>query len=366
VTARRLIFVISSLGGGGAERVISLMANDFAARGREVTLVTLAGKNEASAYPLHPAVKRGYLNALGKSRNALADNFDRIRKLRRIFRESRSDAIISFMESTNILTLLAAMGLGRRVLISDRIDPSSYSYGRIWRLLRNLVYPLADKVVVQTKAAVTHYPRYLAGRMVVIANPLQPRAGSHEKKASGAVFICGMGRLTRQKGFDVLLRALQRVVKKHPSVHLKIWGEGEERESLKILRDSLGLTDYVEFPGFTDDAAGALEEADIFVLSSYFEGFPNVLLEAMQAGAAVISTDCPNGPAEIITPGEDGLQVPPGDAHALAEALEKLIHNEAERCRLAANARKSVSRFYMGNIMAQWETLLADQIGRNR
>ena len=168
-----------------------------------------------------------------------------------------------------------------------------------------------------------------------------------------------MGRLTRQKGFDVLLRAFARCHPQNLQWSLIILGEGEERGRLEALAVQLGIESAVRLPGYVPDASRLLRDGDLFVLSSRYEGFPNALLEAMACGLAVISTDCPSGPGEIVRHGVDGLLIPPEDVDALSIAMRQLIATPDDRKRLGSRAVEVVERFSLTSVMRSWDELLA-------
>ena len=169
-----------------------------------------------------------------------------------------------------------------------------------------------------------------------------------------------MGRLAQEKGFDLLLDAFALVAGRHPDWTLEIVGEGPLRSHLESYTQKLDLGGRVLMPGFTRQPFDAMRRADLFALSSRCEGFPNVLLEAMACGVAAVSFDCPSGPRHIIRDGVDGTLVPSGDTHALAQSLDRLMGNEAERRRLAARAPEVAVRFGAAKIMSIWEDLVLD------
>jgi glycosyltransferase involved in cell wall biosynthesis len=170
--------------------------------------------------------------------------------------------------------------------------------------------------VTPSRGVLESFPRAIRARGRVIANPVDltpPR-----RRLTGTGRLVAVGRLVHQKGFDLLLRAFARIAPEHPQWTLTIWGEGDRRRQLEALCTELGLLEQVALPGLTERPGQWLEDAEVFVLSSRFESFGNVITEAMVAGLPVVAFDCPWGPGEILRDGEDGLLVPPEDVGALA------------------------------------------------
>jgi glycosyltransferase involved in cell wall biosynthesis len=360
----RVTFVIFSLGAGGAERVISIMASYWAARDWPVTLLTIVDGREPPFYSLHPAVRVRHLGVAAESSNPLkrvVGAVQRIVALRPALVRDRPDLVVSFMDRTNILTLLASRRLNVPVVVAERCDPRHNPIGHAGSFARRLLYRHASRVVVQTDQARGYFPPAIRRRTAVIPNPVldgcpcAPPLG----RASGARRLIAMGRLTEQKGFDLLIRAFALLATRHSQWSLTIWGEGPCRAELEALRDELGLRASVCLPGRTKDPRQRMCEADLFVLSSRYEGFPNVLCEAMAAGLAVVSFDCPSGPADIVRDGVDGLLVPPGDIAALASALDRLMTDDQERQRLADRATEVVARFGLDRVMGMWQEVFA-------
>lgn len=367
-----IVLVISSLGAGGAERVMTLLAGEWARRGRRVTLITL-DDGTGDHYGVPPGVTRVALDVLGASAgkvDAVRRNVRRIGRLKDSIKAARAGVVISFMDSTNVMTLLATRRLGVPVIVSERIDPRHYPIARGWNWLRRRLYPMAAAVVVQTAGVAEWAREFVPGERVrVIANPVVVAggdgAGSEDGTAqNGALpaglpesgFIAAMGRLDRQKGFDILLRAYAGLVQPRPG--LVIIGEGGERQGLQLLAAELGVADEVWLPGRLSEPAAGLRRAGMFVLSSRFEGFPNALLEAMVLGLPVISFDCASGPADIIDDGKNGLLVRAEDVDALVNAIDRLIKDANLARELGAKAAEVSERFSLSRVTDEWDALM--------
>jgi GalNAc-alpha-(1->4)-GalNAc-alpha-(1->3)-diNAcBac-PP-undecaprenol alpha-1,4-N-acetyl-D-galactosaminyltransferase len=358
---RRLVLVCASLHAGGAERVIATMANHWAAQGRQVLLLTLA-QHANDHYSLHPGVQRVGLDLQQPTRGLVAKlraNLTRLRALRRNIRSAQPTAVISFVEQMNVSVLAALMWSGIPVLVSERVDPRHYEVAWAWRALRRLLYSRAQAVVVQTAAVAGWMKTFVAHERVhVVANPvraLPPPTGFEPSRRT----ILAMGRLHNQKGFDLLLRSFHASGLANEGWHLRILGEGSDRKSLAALASQLGITDSLDMPGVVSDPEKHMHLGAIFVLSSRYEGFPNALLEAMAMGMAVIATDCPSGPAEIVQHERNGLLVPNESVDDLARALRELADDEKRRGEFGRAALEVRRRYDADMIMRAWDRLVA-------
>lgn len=356
---RRIVLVTGSLHGGGAERVLSGMANHWARAGREVTLATWADPQVQDFYPLDANVQRVWLADTPGSQggtSGLRQTWRRIIRLRALLREWQPGTVLSFISTSNVMTLLATIGSKSRVVVSERIDPSAdNTIGASWKVLRRLTYPFADGIVVQNADVARWVRRKCLRRATVIPNPLRTLP---ELALPREPLIVAVGRLAHQKGFDVLLRAFAQIADRFADWNLAIVGEGAERDALQALCDQLQLNRRVRFVGMVSDVESWMARAGLVVQPSRFEGFPNVLLEAMGMGAPVISSDCPSGPSEIIDDGRNGLLVPVADVPALAAAMAQLLGDPKQRARLGDTARAVRERFDNDRIMQQWEQCL--------
>lgn len=361
----KITAVISSLRAGGAERVMSILCSTWAADGHHVTLLTFEDDRKAPHYSLHPNIVVRPLSLAGVSHglaNKMFANLYRVKTLRRAFSHAQPDVIVSFIDQVNILTLLAARPLKIPVIASERIDPAQYPIGRLWTILRRWTYPWATAITVQTERAARYFPESLHSRISIIPNPVpQLDAVPEPALTRTRLRVLGMGRLVHQKGFDILIDAFARIAPHHPDWDLVIHGEGPDRPSLENRISSLGTR--ASLPGITKDPASAMKSADLFVLSSRFEGFPNVLVEAMSQGLPVVATDCPSGPAEIVTNGTNGKLIPVDNVPAMATALSVLMDDATERERLGKAARDAVARFDLPDVANMWYALF-DRVTR--
>jgi glycosyltransferase involved in cell wall biosynthesis len=222
-------------------------------------------------------------------------------------------------------------------------------------------YPRLDALAVLTRDDERDYGELLAGartRLARIPNALPPLDGGLSD--GSAKLVAAAGRLNPQKGFDLLIAAFAQVVEQAPDWRLVIHGGGAERDRLRELIFAHGIHEHVGLPGPTRTLGEELAKASLFALSSRFEGFGMVIVEAMSKGLPVVSFDCPRGPAEIITPGRDGLLVAAEDVDALAAALLELIGDEERRRAMANRALETARRYSLDAVGREWDALLAD------
>lgn len=368
----KLLLFIHSLGAGGAERVMVTMANHWSARGWEVVLVTLAPRG-ADRYDAAPAVRRIALNLAGDSRGvmaAVAANLSRIRALRAILRVERPDVALSMLTACNVLLALAGRTDRRMLLVgSERVHPPRMPLGRAWRWLRAWAYSRLDVIVVQTQETAAWMRTHTrARRLAVIPNAIAwplPSGAPHRAPSAvgtpGRRRLLAMGRLGAQKRFDLLIAVFAQLALRFPEWELVILGEGPDRAALERQVRDAGLAGVVFLPGHVGNPGEWYAGADLFALTSDFEGFPNALGEAMAQGLPVVSTDCDTGPRDLIRHEVDGLLVPAGDGPALGAALARLMGDEKERARLARRAVEVRERFSMERVATLWDEILVDK-----
>ena len=367
----KLLFLIHSLSGGGAERVTVNLANHWAAKGWQITIVTLAPLS-LDFYEIHPAVGRIALQLAGESRNVLAGlwkNLHRVRELRQVLRQVQPNVALALMSTANVILALATRGLANVCAIgSERIHPPQLPLGVQWGALRRFTYGRLAAVVALTQESAEWLKMHTrAQRVPIIPNmalwPLAvqaPRLMPETVCVADRNILLAVGRLEKQKGFDWLLEAFMALALKYYNWNLVILGEGPERRALEAQVQAFGLDGRVFLPGRAGNVGEWYERADLYVMSSRFEGFPNTLAEALVHGLPAVSFDCDTGPRDIIRHEIDGLLVPPGDVARLNFALDRLMDDAALRVQFAARAVEARERLSMERIAGMWEGLFAE------
>lgn len=328
----KIVFVIPDMPGGGTERVVALLANEYCRRGIEVSILLFAGHE--TAYPLDDKVE--VVSAGNPSGGRIAARIGRLRRMRQYYAENKGCQIWAFSVMGAVFSVLAAWRQKHFFLVSERNDPNQYEHQRI----RNFAYRFADVIVCQTPDAVSQFPQAISRKAVVIPNPvdigtLQPYEGGRDKR------IVAVGRLEPQKNHQLLLRAFAEFVKTHEAYVLEIYGKGELEEALKKLAGTLGIERNVRFRGFSGKVKEEINSAAMYVLSSDYEGISNSMLEAMALGVPVIATDCPIGGSRMyIKDGMNGLLVPVGEVHAMAAAMGRIADDRAFSESLSKQGRR--------------------------
>jgi glycosyltransferase involved in cell wall biosynthesis len=341
------------------------MANYWAAKSWKVTLASWSSCDVPDFYKLDPGIIREYLDIWSftrKRRHAVFAAGRSILRLSRLIRRAKPDAVLSFSEASNVLTVVACALTRTHCVVSNRQSPEFViSMKRRWQIPVAIAYRNAGSVVVQTKAAAGWMKGHFGLCCQVIPNALREVAAPTAPRRK---IILSVGRLDEHKGHDILIRAFAKI-RETRDWRLVIIGDGAMQQKLEALCCALNVREFVDFPGRSRDVERWMESAGIFVLPSRFEGFPNVLIEAMAMGAPVISTDCPHGPSEIITDKLDGRLVAVGDVEQLATAIAELIDSPSRREKLGLQAQSVRMRYRQEPIMALWEKLMFKASGES-
>lgn len=326
---------LPSLRGGGAERVMMDLARAMADLGRAVDVV-IVNRDGAIADDLGAGVR---IVDLGVGRTAKA-----LPGLVAYLLRTRPPALLSTLEHTNVLAVVATRVVPRtRVVLREANTPaqdlsSQGTKGRWLQAAMRRAYRAADAIVAVSNGVAAGLVEHLdlpEGRVRVIVNPvITPRLEEGARapvdhpwfEAGQPPVVLAVGRLVEQKGFDLLLKAFAAARERVPC-RLVLLGEGPERVALTTQVDQLGIAQDVSMPGFAENPFPFMARCGVFVLSSRWEGLPNVLIQAMAVGAPAVATDCPSGPREVLDGGRHGALVPMDDVDAMARAIVEALRD---------------------------------------
>lgn len=348
-------FYINVIGGGGAERVVANLANQFSEDNNEVVIITSI--RHEREYTLNECVKRYNLEE-NEINNRIKKNLSRIFKLRKIVKKEKLDILVSFMAEPNYRAILATRGLKTKCLISVRNDPNREYAGRIGKFLGQHLLPFADACVFQTPEAQAWFPAKLQKKSTVIPNAVKEDFFNIKReRIPGLIVTCG--RLTSQKNHKLLISAFCQVATDYPEATLEIYGEGELRQQLQTLIDSTQYRKRITLMGATKNIPAVLSKADIFVLSSDYEGMPNALMEAMAAGVACISTDCPCGGSRmLISSDKYKILVPIKNVSALADVMRLFLNNSDLSNEVGRYLQCRAEQFKPEKIFLDWKSYI--------
>ena len=317
----KIAFVCESLSFGGIERVISILSDSFVLNRDDVTIITTVDNNKS--YELNQAIHT-YNISYNSRAGILKKVYQKISDIRRYIRSQKYDVFICFGYKANVYTLLATVGMKCKKVISERNDPDSY--GNKWiRLIRNIVYRLADLMVCQTEYVEQYYMDRGLKRCIVIPNPIKSNlpdryTGIRDKR------IVNFCRLNKQKNLPLLIDAFEAFLQNHNDYNLDIYGEGTIKQELLDYIKKKHLSDKIKLFGFKKNIHEVIIKSAMFVSSSDYEGISNSMLEALAIGLPTICTDCPVGGASLaISSGKNGILVPIKDKEALANAMDILL-----------------------------------------
>lgn len=349
---KKVLFIISSLTGGGAERVTINLSGELSKR-YDVTIATLYSQTDAYAHDEKVKVIR-YYDFIAKLsppvRKIIKGIAPRLMWVNSIKRSLMPDVTISMLRVPNLVNALTRKGDYR--IVSERADPSVI--GRSYYMYAGLASSLADHTVFQSRRVQNMFPSRIREKSSVILNPVNVDVRATGRK-SGRIVTAG--RLTDQKNHAMLLRAFASFAAEHPGYFLEIYGKGPLRDALEKQTAQLGLSEKVRIIDFCKDFHEQIRDAEMFVLSSDFEGLSNALLEAMMMGIPCISTDCA-GSDEIIEDMKNGLLVPVGDEAALCRAMDKLAGDDDLRESIAEEGMRRSERFRTETVVKQWIELI--------
>lgn len=351
MTDNAIVFISNFLGNGGAARVICVLAEELAKRGYDVTVLS---------FPFHEDEYK--LNA-GVKQIVLGDNqhlsvMQRIRLIRKELKRHPAATVIPFEYFVNMQTILACMGLKKKVIVSERNDPAVVGGKFPKSVIRNILYMFCHTLVCQTPDAKAYFPRLIQRKAKVIANPIkedlpEPWRGERSR------YIVNFCRLAKQKNLKLLVDAFAEFHQSYPDYKLLIYGNGSERDAIIEYICSCNLTSEVRIHNAIENIHEEILDAAMFVSSSDYEGLSNSMLEAMAIGLPVICTDCPCGGARmVINDGINGILVPVNDKDAMAAAMAKVADDKELANALGQNAALIRETLSVNNITSEWERVI--------
>lgn len=354
----KILFYIHGITGGGGERVLATLANEFVKCGENVGIAT--DTKTPFAYQIDSRiVLHDLYEGTNKNSNHILKVYNSIlvrRNIRCIAKKEMPDIIVAFMSALGCSVVASTLGLGIPVVVSEHTNVSR-KLGRLLDIKRRLFYPLANAVTILTR-----YDKKLwknkYGNVVYMPNPVTLKEDKGSLNRDKTILAVGRVNQWEIKGFDNLLRCWSKLCHLHPDWKLKIAGNVDKNalEFLNALANELGCCNY-EFLGFRKDVYELMQRSEVFCLSSRMEGLPMALIEAMNAGCCCVSFDVVTGPREIIHHGFSGLIAKDQDNEDLIESLEKVMSDDVLRKRLALNAPRSIMRYSTDRIINRWYIL---------
>lgn len=362
VQDKKVIFVTGGLTDGGAEKVMSILASQCAEMGADVTLVILREKERT--YPISDNVHCIQL----EDRKGKLKGLYRIYQLRKVFQESDANTVIPFLPIVSLYALVANIGVGKRMILSERADPYTKIFAKNLStkdvignfLMRKIgIYNMADWMVFQTPDAQSYFNKSLQKKSCIIPNPLDTEHLPTRYEGIRDRCIVAAGRFSHEKNFPMLIKAFAVFHETHPMYRLTIYGDGSLRnEYSKLIRD-LEIEESVDMPGYIDNLAETIRNKAMYISTSNHEGISNSMLEALGMGIPTIVTDCPVGGARMFVETDiNGILIPMEDIQALVKAMSKIADDDEYAQRLSRSATEIRDTISARKICEQWLELM--------
>ena len=354
-----IVIIIPSLKSGGTQRVICTLIEEWARQGRSVHLLTLEG-SESDFFKLPEAVRRtavGLASASGGRLAAHVSNVVALFRIRKLLRTSRPEAVLSVLTATNVLVILASLGLELPIIVSERNDPTRQNAGLLWASLRWLLYRRATMATANTDHAVEAMMAYVPKhKLAMVPNPVALDVTL--AKPASARTILNVGRLVPAKGQNAIVAAFSSLAHGNPDWRLCILGDGPLRHALSRDIEKSDLGGRVSLPGNVSNPGDYYAASAIFVLASAYEGVPNTLLEAMAHGVPCIVPDSLPGALQYVEQDVSGLIYRFGDTEDLARCIARLMADPDLRVRLGQKARARMQALSIENVIRLWDETL--------
>ena len=347
----KIAFLISSLNPGGAERVVSLLSNEFVKK-NDVLIVTI--NKYKPFYKLNDDIKIVSLKEEQASNNvlfAIVANINIIFKLFYIYRKYSIKRLYCFLLTSNILGVISGKIMGLDVIISERENPYIRKI-KYWDFLRKILYRYADRLIVQTEGSKKYFTNLVNhNKIKIIPNPVKLKNVDLSIKEK---IVLTVGRCDSNKNQSMIINAFSKV---DSSWKLIICGDGPKLNELKVLVKTLKISNRVDFTGYIKNVDDYYKKASIFAFSSLSEGFPNVILESMSYGCACITTDCDFGPSDIITNKKNGFLIPKNDNELYLKYLQNLIIDKEMREKVQHESLIAIKKYSLERISKFWHEI---------
>ncbi len=352
---KTIAFYIGSLAKGGAERVITNLAEFYCQNGYKVYMVTkMLEENE---YSISQEITRIIADITpDEETNSRAKNlYLRIHKLRKIWKDIKPNAIVSFIGKNNLMSIASSRGMRIPVYVSVRSAPQREIGMGLSKYLTFFLFSMAKGIILQTTEAKNFFPSFLHKKIMILPNSVNPKFIKPLYQGEREPVIVSVGRLDDNKNQQILIEAFDILKDEFPDWRLEFYGDGENYNKLSEMIDAKNLTQRIKLMGSRPDIDIQIQKASIFVLTSKVEGMPNALIEAMALGLAVISTDCPcGGPADLIQNKVNGILVPVDDLDALCSSLREVLSNESYRKELSVKAHNIIDTMNPDKVNQLW------------
>ena len=366
---QNIVIVVSAMNMGGAQRVVSILCDHWSRNGYAITLIATFTGEKNLHYQVNKDVTLKYLtNSPLFPKNKVINLIWKVFDLRKLIKDIKPDFVISFLTRVNVGAALSTIGINSSLIICERTWTPFATLSKNFYWMYRILFKGVNRIIVQTEESKTWLSQnFPSSEVSVIPNPVVYPLPLHNERSvnpdtlilQSKKVILASGRLHRFKQFDLLIKAFSKIKDKFPDWDLIILGDGEEKANLDKILIELRLSDRVRLLGSVGNIADWYKRADLFILSSIAEGFPNVLLEAMTYGVPCISFDCDTGPRDMIQDGVNGILVDPKEKElGLINALNMMIKDEELRRNIGINAILLRDKYSVSNIMQNWDNVL--------
>lgn len=356
---KTIAFYIGSLAKGGAERVISNLAESFNANGYRVYMVTKM--REENEYTISSDITRviADITPEEETNSRIRNLYRRIHKLRMIWKQIKPDTIVSFIGKNNLMSIASSRGLRIPVYVSVRSAPQREIGSGRNKQLTFFLFSMAKGIILQTTQAKAFFTPKLQQKVTILPNSVNPKFMKPMYSGERKKTIVSVGRLDDNKNQQLLIEAFDCIKEDFPEWNVEFYGDGENTEKLQNIIQTKNLSHCVKLMGSRTEIDIYIQDASVFVLTSKVEGMPNALIEAMALGLTVISTDCPcGGPADLIRNGENGFLIPVDDKEALIRTLQQVLSDESLRMKLSNQAHNIIHTMNPDTVNQAWIDLI--------